>query len=149
MFVNTHIEAHEETIEKQEKFLIVPIFFRRQIEALLENGSSPTNFGFFFGEEQEKFSIIKKIWSASEVPATSDRSFYLSIAQQIALESGLKLLGSFAASNNDPGLLDLQLHEEGTLSNIQLIIENGVTQDWIPLQRPDWPYTVVEQKIIL
>lgn len=136
---------------KKDKFLIVPIFFRQRIETLLESGASPTNFGFYYGEEQENFSIIKKIWSVKDLKINGrlDLSNCLSLAQQIAKESSLKLLGFFSSSNNMPNNLGLALNGAEGLSNIQLIIENGVTQDW--MTNPDVAFTQnsVQQRIIL
>ena len=46
----------------KDQFLIVPIFFKQQIESIIAAKAPEYAFGFFYGEQRENFRIIKKIW---------------------------------------------------------------------------------------
>ena len=80
-----------------KRYLIVPIFFRQQIETVLEAHMPHQGFGFFFGSIEENYRIIKKIWPVRIASGWSNhvKDEDLLQAKTIADESNLSLLGCF------------------------------------------------------
>lgn len=131
-------------VTHQEKFLIVPIIFRRQIEKYMESSASG-GLGFIFGDDRERFSIIKKVWTVEEANTLAKEDL-LKQAQLISVESGLELLGVFYAHNHVA--LD-HSWPENMLSSFELVVENGTTKAWIPKNQTASAGTIIEQKVIL
>ncbi|MCB0686069.1 MAG: hypothetical protein KDC53_06080 [Saprospiraceae bacterium] len=88
----------------QEQFLIIPIFFKKQIESLVKAQEPAPLFGFFYGEQRENYRIIKKIWPVAHAKSDAN-NIELSLEdfnQAKKLESGdkMRLLGCFYTSEN-------------------------------------------------
>ena len=91
-------------IASPEQFLIVPIFFKKQIESIIASRSPEYTFGFFYGDEKENYRIIKKIWPVSHVATDGSK---VKITKQDFLQASLnaegtslKLLGCFFTSES-------------------------------------------------
>jgi hypothetical protein len=87
----------------KDQFLIVPIFFKQQIESIIAAKAPEYAFGFFYGEQRENFRIIKKIWPIAKVEG-SERNVTISsedFEKARQLEGNkLRLLGCFYTSAN-------------------------------------------------
>lgn len=117
-----------------KRYLIVPIFFRKQIETVLEAHMPHQGFGFFFGTIEENYRIIKKIWpvkiSGGWSNQVKDRD--LLQAKTIANESNLSLLGCF---HTGPlvqflGGKDLRILTSKAFSNVRINMKEGKTHFW-------------------
>lgn len=104
MHVSTQSSPSPADAPSTEQFLIVPIFFKTQIEALIKAHMPDSLFGFFYGEQRENYRIIKKIWP---VPHSENKEREVSISpddfeQAKALQRGdsLTLLGCFYTAKN-------------------------------------------------
>ena len=134
-------------ITHEKKFLIVPIFFRKQIERFIESTDS-AGIGFIFGDEQDNFSIIKKVWTVENNESSASVEL-LNRAKEMASSSGMVLLGMFY--NN----ASLSIDHTNTfptsedLTSVELVIENGITKEWVPHNTQNYAGTIIEQKIIL
>ena len=92
-----------EKVEKQ--FLIVPVIFRHQIEALIRESPDRATFGFFYGVQLHNCRIIKKIWPIKDVEVDQYRTIRLSAgdfdrARQLTEGTNLTLLGCFYADGD-------------------------------------------------
>ena len=104
MQVSTQSSPSTTIVSKNEQFLIVPIFFKNQIEALVKANIPDSVFGFFYGEQRENYRIIKKIWPVPHSEST-DRKVTISpedFEQAKTLQRGdsLTLLGCFYKAKN-------------------------------------------------
>jgi hypothetical protein len=117
-------------VEKQtpDQYLIVPIFFKQQIEAIIASSSPAYAFGFFYGDEIENYRIIKKIWPLRL--ANRDGS-QIKISKQDFLQASLltrgtslKLLGCFFTSEN--GGVTKALLSDGHPATFSFIKLNGI-----------------------
>ncbi len=86
----------------KEQFLIVPIFFKKQIESIIAAKAPGYTFGFFYGEQRENYRIIKKIWPLANVTTLEHQIVITASDFEAArnLEKGnnLRLLGCFYTS---------------------------------------------------
>ncbi|NND33622.1 MAG: hypothetical protein HKN76_13610 [Saprospiraceae bacterium] len=140
--------------QNQEQFLIVPIFFKKQIEAIIESKSPSYAFGFFYGTEQENYRIIKKIWPVnsvdrhgSEVKITRQD---FENAKAITQGTNLKLLGCFFTSDNGgTSKAILSNNHPNSFSFIRLNEgHNGNVRTWSSSIRYKDSSSVVSQKVI-
>ncbi len=132
-------------VTQEQKFLIVPIFFRKKIEQYMES-SKAGGIGFIFGHDKENFSIIKQVWTVGEQESDTYLNL-LKIAKEKASSAGMKLLGMFYSGENTITFsTDVYLKEE--LTSVELVMENGHTKEWVS-QAHQYSGTIVEQKIIL
>lgn len=104
MHVSTHPSPNAKMKAVEDQFLIVPIFFKKQIESLVKENAPDSVFGFFYGEQRDNYRIIKKIWP---VPHHADQPRTIAISamdfdRAKALEQGdsLRLLGCFYTARN-------------------------------------------------
>jgi len=146
MYSATNSTPEPVFVTQEKKFLIVPIFFRKQIEKYIES-TLRSGMGFIFGEDRENFSIIKKVWTVKE-QRSSAYSDLLKQAKDIAAKSGMKLLGLFY-SGDQTATYSADVFSQDQLTSVELVIENGTTKQWIPHPRPQYAGTIVEQKIII
>lgn len=119
---------------KAKRYLIVPIFFRKQIETVLEAHMPHQGFGFFFGSIEENYRIIKKIWPVRIASGWSNqvKDEDLLQAKAIANESNLSLLGCF---HTGPlvqflGGKDLRMLTSMAFSNVRINMKEGKTHFW-------------------
>ncbi|NND05093.1 MAG: hypothetical protein HKN87_01825 [Saprospiraceae bacterium] len=117
-----------------KKYLIVPIFFRRQIEKVLEAHMPHQGFGFFFGTSENNYRIIKKIWPVKIASGWQNqiKGEDLRQAKLLAEESNLQLLGCF---HNGPlvQFLDgdnLKILTSDSFSNVRINMKEGKTHFW-------------------
>ena len=139
----------------QEQFLIVPIFFKKQIEAIIASQSTAYSFGFFYGVEKENYRIIKKIWPVNSVdrngPNVKITRKDFENAKRLTEGTNLRLLGCFFTSD-DGGVSKAILSSccSRSFSFIKLR-GSGQGQDrtWISsIRQKDSDY-MVSQKVIL
>jgi hypothetical protein len=81
---------------KEKQFLIVPVIFRHQIEAIAKVHYPQESFGFFYGTQNSNYRIIKKIWPIKRSgTGTPFSTLDLQTAFQLSEECNLSLLGCF------------------------------------------------------
>jgi len=89
---------------RKEQFLIVPIFFKKQIEEIIDAQAPNYSFGFFYGIEKDNYRIIKKIWPLKKVNSKGTRVLITSRdfrqARAMVRGTNLQLLGCFYTSEN-------------------------------------------------
>jgi tRNA G10 N-methylase Trm11 len=139
----------------EEQFLIVPVFFKKQIEAIISASSPKYAFGFFYGDEKENYRIIKKIWPVSHVANDGSK---VKITKQDFIQASLvvegtnlKLLGCFFTSEN--GNVSKALLSEShadSFSFVKLKENNGQpNHTWIGSICQRNSREVLAQKVIL
>ncbi|MDH3245968.1 MAG: M67 family metallopeptidase [Saprospiraceae bacterium] len=131
--VLTYKENH-----KKDRYIIVPIIIRRQIERLLEGNYPNEGVGFFYGDEKDNYRIIKRILPVKNVKEGDQRKRfeidprdYLQ-AEKFAEEWSLSLLGIYHSHPNHPAIPSVHDLKRAVpyFSYIILSIENSITQDW-------------------
>lgn len=103
MQVSTQPSSSSFITPTKDQFLIVPIFFKHQIESIIAAKAPAYAFGFFYGEQRDNYRIIKKIWPIAKVDS-SIKSVMISAddfekARQLEGHN-LRLLGCFYTSAN-------------------------------------------------
>ena len=146
--------AQTDTIP-QEQFLIVPIFFKQQIEAIIASHSPKYAFGFFYGDEKENYRIIKKIWPVSHVANDGSE---VKITKQDFLQASLlaegtklKLLGCFFTSESGGVSKALLAESHSNSFSFIKLKENGgeSSRSWIGSICKKNSHEVHAQKVIL
>lgn len=104
MHVSTQVIPSSSISVMKEQFLIVPIFFKNQIESLVKANEPDAIFGFFYGEQRENYRIIKKLWP---VPHSEKNNKEVSIttkdfdqAKSLETSDTMRLLGCFYTAKN-------------------------------------------------
>ncbi len=133
-------------ITQEKKFLIVPIIFRKQIEKFMET-TLDNGLGFLFGDDKTTFSIIKKVWTIEDQSSWTYAEL-LQKAHEIAAATGMTLLGFFYNRGLATGRTSTDALSEHNFTSVELVMENGVTKEWVP-HTTQYTGTIVEQKIIL
>ncbi|MDH3650670.1 MAG: M67 family metallopeptidase [Saprospiraceae bacterium] len=131
--VLTYKEDH-----KRDRYLIVPIIIRKQIERLMEVSYPDEGVGFFYGDEKDNYRIIKRILPVNNAKDGDKRKRfeidprdYLQ-AERHAVEWGLSMIGIYHSHPNHPAIPsvhDLKLAVP-YFSYVILSIVNGIAQDW-------------------
>ncbi len=140
-----HPETHQD--EKQDQFLIVPIFFQKQIHAIVEARSPEHTFGFFYGEEKDNFRIIKKIWPLQQIKRSGDHIILtkrdFENARDMVVGTSMKLLGCFYTSAN--GKINKAILSDSDLTSFSFVevADNAWTSSLYGLGN------YVEQRVIL
>ncbi|MBK8502126.1 MAG: hypothetical protein IPL46_07925 [Saprospiraceae bacterium] len=103
MQVSTQPSASSLFAPYKDQFLIVPIFFKQQIESIIAAKAPEYAFGFFYGEQRENYRIIKKIWPVARVEGSARNVVISSEDFENARQlegNKLRLLGCFYTSAN-------------------------------------------------
>ena len=117
-----------------KRYLIVPIFFRSQIETVLEAHMPHQGFGFFFGTSEDNYRIIKKIWPVKIASGWHNQIKVedLRQAKLLAAESNLQLLGCFHTGpliqflDSD----NLKMLTSDAFSTVRINMKEGKTHFW-------------------
>ena len=141
--------------QNDEQFLIVPIFFKKQIESIIASQSPAYAFGFFYGDEKDNYRIIKKIWPVNSVDRKGSeiRITKHDFEKAILLTQGtnLKLLGCFFTSENGGVSKAILSNSYPTSFSFIKLKEgdNGANRTWIGSLRQRDAGQTVAQKVIL
>lgn len=138
----------------QEQFLIVPIFFKKQIESIIAASTPGYVFGFFYGEQRENYRIIKKIWPVTSAGNDENQIFITARDFEAAknLESGesLRLLGCFYSTEN--GKVRKALLSDSQIDSFSFVELKGGTNHtciWKSSLTNPGSSRLIDQKVIL
>ncbi len=128
------LQTSKVATEYDKRYLIVPIFFQRQIESVLEAHMPNQGFGFFYGCISDNYRILKKIWPLKRSVGWNKAvtTEVIQRAHQIADESQLALLGCFHTGPLVQLLdwQDIKGISDALFSNIRLNMKAGKTHFW-------------------
>ena len=152
MHVSTHEPTKLQHVQNQDQFLIVPIFFKNQIESLMRANAPDSIFGFFYGEQRDNYRIIKKIWP---VPHNADNPKNVTIsaldfdrARELEQGDSLRLLGCFYTSKRG-GLKRAIIADQDidSFSFVQLDESDSETCTWTSSKSTN--HRLYQEKVIL
>lgn len=149
MLVATRGALQGTVISDYREYVIVPIFFRKQLETNVEKSNYDASLSLIFGDETENYRIVKSVRTVPFETLTSAIKMKQSI-DHIIDGSKQKFLGYvYSGSKFSRRELPVPGHHEGSVSYIQLKVLNGITQDWNSWISKDLNQTVEAQKVIL
>lgn len=149
MLVATRGALQGTVISDYREYIIVPIFFRKQLETNVEKSNFDASLSLVFGDETENYRIVKSIRSVPCEKLTSVVEMKQSI-RDIINESKQKFIGYvYSGSKFSRRELPIPYQHNGSVSFVQLKVLNGITQDWNSWISKDLNHTVETQKVIL
>lgn len=149
MLVATRGALQGTIISDYREYIIVPIFFRKQLETNVEKSNFDASLSLVFGNETENYRIVKSIRSIPIEKLTSAEEMKQSI-RNIIEGSKQKFIGYvYSGSKFSRKDLPIPNQHDGSVSFIQLKVLNGITQDWNSWISKDLNDTVETQKVIL
>ncbi len=149
MLVATRGALQGTVISEYREYIIVPIFFRKQLETNVEKSNFDASLSLIFGDETENYRIVKSIRSVPFEILTSTAATEKSIDEIIDTSKQQFIGYVYSGKNFSRRELPIPNHHEGSVSFIQLKVLNGITQDWNSWISKDLNQTVEKQKVIL
>lgn len=151
--MNTAVQSESnKPVPERQQFLIVPIFFKQQIEAVIKANAPDYTLGFLYGDEKDNFKIIKKIWPLAKVKGSGKQLKIDKDDFEKALEliqgSSMKLLGCFYTSSSGGVSKALLQEVNGTSFSFVELTNTNDACSWISSHQSA-DAQAVSEKVIL
>ena len=150
MLVATRGALKGTVISDFREYIIIPIFFRKQIESFVEKATFDSSLCLIFGDEKENYRIVKSVKPIAFPEGGYNSDTLESQIEEVINSTNISLIG-YAYSGQLFSRIGLPIPKghQGTLSFIQLKVLNKVTQDWTSWITKDCNTSVEKQKVIL